>query len=192
MLKEPTAKMGRVAGLQIRAGLSAAAAMLAIAGGVFLLLRKLLKWQPGTAVAGGIMASAIHFLSEFWHQYGHARAAQETGFPMSGVTLVGPVGLSVYPKNEGLLPAETHIQRALGGPLFSLILALGTGTLSLLLRPIGGLPLFLTFFAFLDNALVFTVGALLPLGFTDGSTLLAWWDQAGTALIGRRRSLRLR
>jgi hypothetical protein len=27
----------------------------------------------------------------------------------------------------------------------------------------------------LDNLLVFTLGAFLPLGFTDGSTILRWW-----------------
>jgi hypothetical protein len=82
---------------------------------------------------------------------------------------------SVYPRDEGVLTPETHIQRALGGPIFSLLLALAAGLLSLLAMPLGGLPLFLTFFTFLDNVLVFTVGALLPLGFTDGSTLLTWW-----------------
>jgi hypothetical protein len=34
-------------------------------------------------------------------------------------------------------------------------------------------------FFFLDNLLVFTIGSLLPLGFTDGSTLLAWWPRRG-------------
>ena len=51
------------------------------------------------------------------------------------------------------------------------------GGLVLLLRPLGGLPLFLAVFSFFDNLLVFTIGALLPLGFTDGSTILTWWDQ---------------
>lgn len=178
MLKEPTVKIGRVAGLQIRAGVSSIVAALAIAGAVYLLLLKVFNWRPWAAVTGGILATAFHFLVDTWHQFGHARAAQETGFPMKGITFVGPLGLSVYPHNEGLLPPETHIQRALGGPLFSALLALGTGLLALLARPIGGLPLFLTLFAFLDSLLVFTIGALLPLGFTDGSTLLAWWGQS--------------
>jgi hypothetical protein len=36
---------------------------------------------------------------------------------------------------------------------------------------------FLLLFFFLDNLLVFTLGAFLPLGFTDGSTLLRYWPQ---------------
>jgi hypothetical protein len=96
---------------------------------------------------------------------------------MKGVTFVGPLGVSVYPKNEGILPAETHIQRALGGPVFSFLLTLGMGMAAILLRYVGGLPFFLAVFSFLDNLLVFTIGALLPLDFTDGGTLLTWWGQ---------------
>jgi hypothetical protein len=33
-----------------------------------------------------------------------------------------------------------------------------------------------TFF-FLDNLLIFTLGVFVPLGFTDGSTLLRWWGK---------------
>jgi hypothetical protein len=41
---------------------------------------------------------------------------------------------------------------------------------------LGGPAFILVIFTFIDNLLVFTAGALLPLGFTDGSTLLHWWD----------------
>jgi Zn-dependent protease len=169
--------LGTFLGLEIRVKPSAMATAVLMAGGFYLLLQKGWKWRPWMAVPGGILATAIHYLSEFWHQLGHARAAEQTGFPMKGVTYFGPLALSVYPKNEGLLTAETHIQRALGGPIFSLLLTLATGLVALLFRPIDGLPLFLAVFSFLDNLLVFTIGALLPLGFTDGSTILTWWNQ---------------
>ncbi len=29
----------------------------------------------------------------------------------------------------------------------------------------------------IDNLFIFTIGSLLPLGFTDGSTLLHWWGK---------------
>ncbi len=172
-------KLGRLHGLEIRAKPSAVVSAVTIAAGFALILYKGLKWRPLAAASGGIMAALIHYLSELWHQVGHARAAEQTGFPMTGVTLMGPVpiGVSIYPPNEGLLPASMHIQRALGGPIFSLLLALGSGLLSLALRPLGGLPLFLAMFTFLNNLLIYTIGAMLPLGFTDGSTLLTWWDQ---------------
>ena len=177
MNQKQTVKLGQIAGLDVRVTPSAVVTVVLMAGGLFLLLYKLLKWRPWTAVTFGIAATAIHYLSEFWHQFGHARAAEQTGFPMRGVTYVGPVGISQYPVNEGLLPAEIHVTRALGGPIFSLLLTLASGLLALLMRPIGGLPLALAVFTFLDNLFVYTMGALLPLGFTDGSTLLTWWDQ---------------
>jgi Zn-dependent protease len=169
--------LGKFLGLEIRLAPSALVTLLLAAGGIILLLKNVLKWRPWVAITGGILATAVHYLSELWHQLGHARAAEQTGFPMKGMTYVGPFGLSIYPKNEGLLPPETHIQRALGGPIFSFLLALASSLVALALRPIGGLPLFLAVFTFLDNLIFFTLGALLPLGFTDGSTILTWLDQ---------------
>lgn len=179
MNQKGSVTLGQLQELEIRARPSAVLSAFIIATAITLLLFKSLKWRPWAAVSGGFIAALIHYLSELWHQFGHARAAEQTGFPMQGVTLMGPVpvGVSVYPDSEGLLPAETHIMRALGGPIFSLLLTLASGLLALLFRPFGGLPLFLTVFTFLDNLLIYTIGALLPLGFTDGSTLLAWWDQ---------------
>ncbi len=177
MNEQRTIPLGQLSGLKIRATPSAVGAAFLMAAGLVLLLLKVFRWRPWAAVTGGILATLIHYLSELWHHVGHARAAQETGFLMKGVTYSGPIAVSVYPDNEGLLTADTHIQRALGGPIFSLFLTLAAGLAALLFRPLGGLPLFLTVFAFLDNLLVLTIGALLPLGFTDGSTLLTWWNQ---------------
>lgn len=170
-------KKPRLLGLEISARPSAFASAAVLAGALSLFAWRVLKWRPYTAVAGGLLATAAHSASELWHQLGHARAAQLTGFPMQGVQFWGPLATSVYPRNEGMLPPETHIQRALGGPLFSLLLTLAVGALSLLTRPWGGLPLFLTAFTFFDNLLVFTLGAFLPLGFTDGDSLRKWWPQ---------------
>jgi hypothetical protein len=48
---------------------------------------------------------------------------------------------------------------------------------TLLLRSLGSALWWVGVFFFLDNLIVFTLGALLPLGFTDGSTLLYWWGK---------------
>jgi hypothetical protein len=170
-------KKPRLFGLEISAQPSAFLSFAALAAGLGLLAWRALKWRPATAVAGGLLAATAHTFSELWHQLGHARAAEMTGYPMQGVTFWGPLATSHYPTDEGILTPETHIQRALGGPLFSALLTAALGLLSLAAKPLGGLPLFLTVFAFLDNLLVFSLGAFLPLGFTDGSTLLTWWPQ---------------
>ena len=176
-MKERSINTGKIGGIALRVTPSALATAVFFAGSVSVLLYKVFKRRPWSAAAVGITVTAIHYLSDFWHHLGHARAAERSGFPMEGVTFIGPLARSDYPNNEGLLPAATHIQRALGGPIFSLLLALASGLIMMLLRPLGGLPLSLAAFTFLDNLLVFTAGALMPLGFTDGSTVLHWWDQ---------------
>ncbi len=174
-----TFKIGDIWGLKVKATPTAVVSGLVIWLVLSLLSLKLLKWRPEKAVAGGFLAMLIHFVSEWWHQFGHAQAAEQTGYPMAGMVFSGPIAVSQYPENEGVLSAEVHIQRALGGPIFSLLLALVSGLVGLALRPLGGPALVLAYFSFIDNLLVFTIGALLPLGFTDGSTLLNW--------IGRRQ-----
>ena len=95
------------------------------------------------------MALAAHWFAGLVHHLGHAWAARRTGFPMSGIHCRLFLCASRYPRHEPMLPANVHIRRALGGPLFSFLLAVVVGALT----------------------------ALLPLGFTDGSTLLKWWPQ---------------
>jgi Zn-dependent protease len=139
---------------------------------------KFLKMRPEKAVAGGLLATFLHFFSEWWHQMGHAKAAEQTGYPMKGMVFWGPLATSKYPANEGLLSPDTHIQRALGGPIFSLTLAALTGILALMLRPFGGPAFLLALYTAADNFFVFTIGALTPLGFTDGSTILEWFGNS--------------
>jgi Zn-dependent protease len=138
-----------------------------------------LSVTPAEAILSGIAASAIFWLSELIHQLGHAWAAGRTGYPMTGIRLWGPIGTSLYPSDEPVLPGRTHIRRALGGPMFSLIMSILTGILALALRGAeGGLIGWLALFAFIVNFFVLTLGAFLPLGFTDGSTLLKYWGKA--------------
>jgi hypothetical protein len=96
---------------------------------------------------------------------------------MSAIAYRWVLGGTLYPRDEPELPAAVHIKRALGGPLGSLLLAMVMGVVSLVLRPSGGLLYGLVAFGFWDNLLFFTLGALLPMGFTDGSTLLRYWGK---------------
>ena len=130
-----------------------------------------------TAIIGSFLAVCLHWLGEAWHNLGHAWAARRTGYPMSGVMGIWILAGSLYPSDEPTLPGSVHIRRALGGPLGSALMALVAGVVLLLLRPIGGLFYLLAYFFFLDNLLVLTLGAFLPLGFTDGSTILKYWSE---------------
>ena len=136
-----------------------------------------LKLPIGAAVAAGLAAMLVHWLSEAWHQLGHAWAARRTGHPMTGVRFWSLLGSSLYPAGEPALPPSVHVRRALGGPLASALLTLLTGAIALALRPGGGVIWWVALFAFLENLFVFTLQAAVPLGFNDGATLWRWLRQ---------------
>ena len=170
-------RLGSIAGLRIaieRSAFFASAALwlLLSAAGIFFL-----ELSPASAMVGGLAAVALHWLAGFAHHVGHAWAARRTGFPMSGIYCRLLLCTSRYPRGERALPAEVHIRRALGGPLFSFLLAVGAGVLAAFLRGVAGRLWYPAGLLALDSFSVFTVGALLPLGFTDGSTLLEWWPK---------------
>lgn len=134
-----------------------------------------LSW--GLTVVVGGTAVLLHWLGELIHQLGHAWVARRVGYPMrklvSWLVLFG----SSYPKDEPPLHATIHIRRALGGPAISLAITLLAGLL-LLSLPTNGSPAYLlTAFIFWENLLVYFLGAFVPLGFTDGSTLITWWPR---------------
>ena len=170
-------KLGKVAGLSLSAMPSAIAGMALL----WILLSAfaigLLSLSPIEAIAGGLIAVALHGISEFLHQWGHARAARRLGHPMVGLRFWGLLSTSLYPADEPALPADIHIRRALGGPITSLVCSVVAAVITLALRPLGGTPWLIAAFVFLDNLFVLGLGSFLPLGFTDGSTLLHWWGK---------------
>jgi len=131
-------KLGRVARLSLSAAPSALVGfavvwtLLAVVGIV------LLKLPPGQAIAGGLLATLLHWVSEIVHQLGHAWAARRTGYPMIGLRFWGIFSTSLYPPDEPVLPAAVHIRRALGEPLSSLLLTLVAVIVIMALRSVGG------------------------------------------------------
>lgn len=131
----------------------------------------------GEALLGGLIAMLLHWASETLHQLGHAYVARRVGYPMAGIRYGFLLAGSFYPRDEPALPAAVHLRRAVGGPPVSLSLALLGDLSAWLLLPVGGLPYYLAVWFTFENLVVFFLGALLPLGFTDGSTLLKWWGK---------------
>jgi hypothetical protein len=176
-------ELGNVAGLRLTAHPTALIGFVGLWIGLSLITIGLFNLPVVEGIFWAFLATFLHFFSEFFHQWGHARAARRVGYPMIGVRFWWILGASIYPKDEPPLPGKTHIRRALGGPYLSFLLTLVAALLCLVLIMI--IPtdtpalfewklLVLSLFVFLDNLLVFTLGAFLPLGFTDGSTFLRW------------------
>lgn len=165
---------GHIAGLKISARPSALFGFLIL----WVLISSAFRWLVGirieTALVGGFAGACLHFASELWHSLSHALAARKSGYPMTGIVFWLFLATTRYPSSEGPLPARTHLQRAIGGPVGSLLLAILFTIVALSLKPGASMLWWLVAFAAADNLLVFTLGALLPLGFTDGSTILYW------------------
>jgi hypothetical protein len=126
------------------------------------------------AMAGGVVLALLHWSLELWHNLSHDQAARITGHPMSGIRFgaYGVLGTGLYPDDEGELPAGVHITRALGGPVGSALMSVATGLLALVLAPFSFA--WIALLLFLDNLIVFTIGAWIPLGFNDVSTIAYW------------------
>lgn len=138
----------------------------------------LIRLTPGEAVIGAVVGTALYWSGETIHQLGHGLAARRVGYPMIGLRYWALVATSLYPPDEPALPGSIHIRRALGGPIISLISTLIWGGVVLMLGGApGSLIWWLTVWALLANLLVFTLGAMLPLSWTDGGTILYWWNK---------------
>ena len=145
---------------------------------LFLVMTSVEDVPAGEALIGALVGLVIHLLVCTVHQAGHAVAAQRTGYQMQGWRTFWLFGTSLYPADEGNLPAQIHIRRALGGQIFSLPLTIIAILVAVIVLPDEGVVRVLTVF-FLIDALIFSPGAFIPTPFmeTDGNTILHWWPQ---------------
>jgi Zn-dependent protease len=169
--------LGRVLGLRVTAETSAFVALIVLWAVLAVIGSQALGLTGPDVVVGGALTVALHVGLTLAHHLGHALAAERSGYPMVGIHLWLLLARSIYPANEPPLPARIHIRRALGGPIASAVVGVILGILALLLSPVGGMVYAMVVFLFLDNLLVFTVGALLPVPIADGGTLRTWWPR---------------
>jgi hypothetical protein len=171
-------KLGTVGGLTLTAETSAYVSFVATFIVLIIAGTLVLDLPLVAIIIGAAIGTVWHWVAEFLHQYGHALAASRIGHPMIGLHFWGNLGRSIYPPNEGKLKPREHIFRALGGPAFSTLITIVLAILLIIADAIGGAVYYTVLFMFLDNLLVFTLGPWLPLGFTDGSTLVYWLRHA--------------
>jgi hypothetical protein len=135
---------------------------------------------PLNSFIAAIIGTALHWFGCLVHQYGHFVTAKRTGYPATSARLWTILGTVLYPPNEPVLPPGIHIQRALGGPIASLILAVISGVIiTVWLWSISEFSRFVSTFVLIDYIGLFAVGSLFPpLTFsfltTDGGTI---WQQ---------------
>jgi hypothetical protein len=164
--------------ITIRPSAFAAFALLWLAAGMVFNL--VFDAPPVDAILYGLGIAVLHWVGILTHHGGHAWAARRTGYPSSGLRLWWWLGTSRYPKNEPELAPEIHIRRALGGPIAGALLGILSGLMAMGLRSAGFNSWRLAAFLAVDCLLIYTLGALLPLGFTDGSTILRWRRRSRT------------
>ena len=125
----------------------------------------------------GFIGMLFHVEAILLHYFGHVWAANRTGYPMSGIYLWMVLGRPVFPKDEPELSNAIHRQRAWGGPIASFLGGIFYLVIALALRSVSPFWWSILLFSFIDNFFVFCLGALMPLGFTDGSTLLRYRER---------------
>ena len=168
-------RLGRLSGLELSARPSVINWSIALWAVMAALVTLILRIPVGISVGIGLAALVLHWFSELVHQFGHAVAARRTGYPMTGIRFWGLLSTALYPDDEPALPAELHIQRALGGPIARLVLTFIAWLLMTAARGDDGPMWWITVYFFAENLLVFTLQAFVPLGFNDGATLWHWW-----------------
>lgn len=176
---------GSIAGLRISAQPSFFSARFIFVVTLAILGRSVFKLSRSQALFGALVAVVLDAFAVLIHQLGHAWMAKRTGWPMTGIRFWGLFSTCTYPPDEPELPPEVHIQRAVGGPIVSLLLGLVTSVPLLLLLPKKGLGRLLALFWIANNIIVKSVLAFGPLPWTDGPPMWYWGRRL---LAGRRGS----
>lgn len=141
-----------------------------------LILAVVARWRRpqrslGEALVVGWLYWLVLLTPDATHIGGHAISARKAGAPMDAVYV--PLGMprTIYYNNT--VPPATHMRRALGGPVAS-ILGFVVGSLLYRLASPESLSRELSGLAVAGHGLI-GAGSLLPIPGVDGATILHWW-----------------
>ncbi len=121
-------------------------------------------------VGVGMLALPIALCAEIGHAMAHTVSARAAGAPMDEILLSAGMARTLYLNND--VAPHTHIQRSLGGPLFSLagfllsLLWWRTAPKGSINRDLAGVSLF--------GHSVILFGSVTPLPMIDGGIILKW------------------
>ncbi len=104
-------------------------------------------------------------ITTLFHQFGHILGGKLVGSPMDELLLTATRGVNIYHGDQSRLPSYVHLGRALGGPIFNLLVA---GVLYLMLPLVERGFVFDLLVSLAATNLFFGVGSFLPLPSIDG------------------------
>jgi Zn-dependent protease len=128
---------------------------------------------PGVVNAFDVAYLALVYLvgveiTTLFHAFGHILGGKLVGSPMDELLLTATRGVNIYHGDQTHLPSRIHLGRALGGPLFNLLVA---AVLYLILPYMErGIP-FDLITSLASTNLFFGVFSFLPLPSVDGQVI---------------------
>ncbi len=146
---------------------------------LLILVTGFLVWDAGRrnrkrswlqCVGLGMLALPVALFAEIGHAMAHTISARAAGAPMDEILLSAGMARTLYLNND--VPPHTHIQRSLGGPIFSLVGFL----LSLLwwrTAPYGSINHDLAEVSLFGHSVIL-FGSVTPLPMIDGGIMLKW------------------
>lgn len=117
----------------------------------------------------GALSTATLIIADWGHAMAHIVSARYAGAPMDEIRISMGMPRTIYFDNN--VPPRVHRMRALGGPIFSAI-GLLTSLLLRFLAPRGSVAREVAGWSCVGQG--FILGALIPLPFVDGGTILKW------------------
>jgi hypothetical protein len=139
-------------------------------GMIWIMARKHPHWDRFSQVLSGALAGIALVFADVGHAFAHTFSARAAGAPVDQVRLSSGMPRTLY--HDQSVSPRTHILRALGGPLFSIL----GFVLSLVMRallPRGGIPRAVADWSSVGHGLILT-GSLAPLPIVDGGSILKW------------------
>ncbi len=128
------------------------------------------RWSWLQRLGAGLLAALVAMPADVGHAMAHTVSARMAGAPMDEVLLSDEMPRTLYANND--VPPRTHIQRSLGGPVFSLSCA----ALSLLWRrlsPRGTFSRDLAEVSLAGHSFIL-LGSIVPMPMVDGGIILKW------------------
>ena len=146
-------------------------------------LLNLLNLQLGLAerLQQSLAFALVVQLATAAHAFGHILSGKLAGGAMDELLITATRDVNIYHGDQGRVPGRVHLARALGGPLFNLLLAAACAPLAPLAAPGFGQALAASM---VSTNLFFGLGGLLPLPSIDGAVI--WRELLRLARPARR------